>query len=76
MKGFFVCRPALGPTHLPVQWVPGALSPGVMWPGREVDHSPPCSAEVKKAWCLVKHRENFAFIGALTFCQFSVRRKA
>jgi hypothetical protein len=28
--------------------VPGALSPGVKRPGREVDHSPPTSAEVKK----------------------------
>jgi hypothetical protein len=22
------CRPALGPTQLPIQWEPGALSPG------------------------------------------------
>jgi hypothetical protein len=42
--------------------------------GREADHSPPSSAEVKNAWsypstpqyvftawCLVKHRDNFAF---------------
>jgi hypothetical protein len=36
-------RPALGPTQPPVQWVPGALSPG-----RDADHSPPSSAEVKK----------------------------
>jgi hypothetical protein len=28
----------------------GALSPGVMWPERETDHSPPASAEVKKMW--------------------------
>jgi hypothetical protein len=34
----------------PIQWVPWALSPGVKWPGREVDHSPPTSAEVKKMW--------------------------
>jgi hypothetical protein len=33
-----------------VQWVPGILSPGVKRPGREVDHSPPTSAEVKKMW--------------------------
>jgi len=25
--------PALGPTQLPVHWVPGALSPGVKWLG-------------------------------------------
>jgi hypothetical protein len=29
-----------------MQWVPGALSPGVKRPGREGDHSP-TSAEVK-----------------------------
>jgi hypothetical protein len=28
----------------------GALSPGVKRPGREADHSPPASAEVKKMW--------------------------
>jgi hypothetical protein len=33
-----------------VQWVLGALSPGLRRPGREVDHSPPTSAEVKKMW--------------------------
>jgi hypothetical protein len=35
-------RPALGPTQPPIQWVPGALSPGVKRPGREADHSPIC----------------------------------
>jgi hypothetical protein len=64
-----VSRPALGSTQPPSQWVPGALSLGIMRPGREADHSPPSSAEVKEcaelylhspirlqAWCLVKHR--------------------
>jgi hypothetical protein len=32
----------------PIQWVPWALSPGVKREGREADHSPPSSAEVKK----------------------------
>jgi hypothetical protein len=32
----------------PIQWVPGALSPGVKRQGREADHSPLPSAEVKK----------------------------
>jgi hypothetical protein len=40
-------RPALGPTKPPVQRAPGALSPEVKWPGREADHSPTSSAEVK-----------------------------
>jgi hypothetical protein len=68
-------RPALGSTQPPVQWVPGAFSPGVKRPGREAEHSPPTSAEVKKMWIytstphtvswrsvsLVKHRDNFTF---------------
>jgi hypothetical protein len=37
---------ALEPTQPPIQWVPGALSPGVMRPGCEADHLPPSSAEV------------------------------
>jgi hypothetical protein len=41
-------RPALGFTHPRIQLVPGALSPAVKQPGREADHSPPASAEVKK----------------------------
>jgi hypothetical protein len=66
-------RPALRFTQSLIQWVPGALYSGVKRPGREVDHSPPTSAEVKKMWVytstphtpswrsawLVKHRDNF-----------------
>jgi hypothetical protein len=37
--GFFLhttaFRPALGPTQPPIQWVRGALSLGVKWPGRK-----------------------------------------
>jgi hypothetical protein len=40
----------LGPTQPPVQWVPGALSPRLNRPGREVDQSPTTSAEMKKIW--------------------------
>jgi len=60
-------RPALGPTQPPIQWVTGVLSLGVKRPGREANHSPPSSAEIKnacgyistpqytfKAWCSVK----------------------
>jgi len=39
---------ALGPVRPPIQWVPGALSLAVKWPGREADHSPPSSVEVKE----------------------------
>jgi hypothetical protein len=68
-------RPGLGSTQPPIQWVLGALSPGVKRPGREADHSHPASAEDKKMWsihplphvfmalCLDKHRDNF---GALS----------
>jgi len=68
-------RPALGPTQPPIQWVRGALFLGVKRPGREADHSPPSSAEVKNAWSytstpqyvfmawyLVKQRDNCSFI--------------
>jgi hypothetical protein len=33
-------------TH--IQWVPGSLSLGVKRPGRDADHSPQSSAEVKE----------------------------
>jgi hypothetical protein len=53
-KNFFhlsmLSRPVVGPTQTSIQWVPGALSPWVKQPGREPDHSPPGSAEVKKMW--------------------------
>jgi hypothetical protein len=56
-----------------MQWVPGALSLGVQRPGREADHSPPFSANVKeweelylhslnkRSWrgAQLKHRDNF-----------------
>jgi hypothetical protein len=41
-------RTEMGPTQPPNQWVPGAISLGVKWPGHEADHSPPSSAEVKE----------------------------
>jgi hypothetical protein len=43
-------RPVLVPTQPPIQWVPGAISPGIKRPGREADHSPLTSAEVKEIW--------------------------
>jgi len=41
-------RTDLGSTQPPIQWVPGALSLGVKWPGCEGDHSSASSAEVKE----------------------------
>jgi hypothetical protein len=45
-------RPDLlwGSIQPPIQWVPGALSPGVKRQGREADHSLPTSAQIKKIW--------------------------
>jgi hypothetical protein len=44
---FTSSRPALGP---PIQWITGALSPGIKQPGREADYSPPPGADVRKTW--------------------------
>jgi len=67
-------RPVLGPTQPPIEWIPGCLSLGVKRPGHEADYTPPSSAKVKSVWhcsstlpfifmvwCLVEHRDNFAF---------------
>jgi hypothetical protein len=48
IKNFYVSissRPALGSAQPFIKWVPG-----VKRQGREADHSPPTSAEVKKMW--------------------------
>jgi hypothetical protein len=61
--------------QIPVQWETEALSPGLERLGREADHSPPSSAEVKNcgfilplphvsSWrgaSLIKHRDNFTY---------------
>jgi hypothetical protein len=41
-------RSALGQSQ-PIQWVPGALSPGAKLPGHDADHSHLSSAEVKNS---------------------------
>jgi hypothetical protein len=40
----------LGPTHFPIQWVPGPLLAGVNWPKIAADHSPPFKARFKGDW--------------------------
>jgi hypothetical protein len=45
--------PALGTTQPPIQWVHGSSFPWVKRPGREADHSPPISAEVKNTWICI-----------------------
>jgi hypothetical protein len=57
-----------------IHWLAEALFSWVKRSGREADHSPPSTAEVKNAWsytsipqyifmarCLVKHRDSFNF---------------
>jgi hypothetical protein len=53
-----VFRMTVGPTHPPIQWVPGALSLGVKRLGHEADHSPPSSAKVKEYLELYLHFPN------------------
>jgi hypothetical protein len=53
VKNFFfstLSEPALGSTQLSIQCISGALSLEVKRQGREADHSPLTSAEVKKTW--------------------------
>jgi hypothetical protein len=38
-KRYLVSRPTLRPIQPPLQWIPGAISPGVNRPGHEADHS-------------------------------------
>jgi len=45
-----VSRLTLEPAQPPIQWVPGTLSLEVKRPGREADHYPSYSAEVKNSW--------------------------
>jgi hypothetical protein len=60
-----VSRTALGPTQTPIQWILGALSLGVKRPGREADHSPPSSADVKECVNIYLHSPNtFSWHGA------------
>jgi hypothetical protein len=45
----------LGPTQPPIQWVLGALSPGVKQLGHEAGCSPPSGAEVKNGGAVPQH---------------------
>jgi hypothetical protein len=44
-----------------IQWISGAFSPGVKRQGREADHSPPSSAEVKKI-CICTSTPPYNFV--------------
>jgi len=39
-----------GPIRPPTHWALGVLHLAINWPGYEVDHSPPCSAETENEW--------------------------
>jgi hypothetical protein len=67
-------RTSSGAQQSCIQWVHGFHYLGVKWPGREVGHLPPSSAEVKNMWSytsaisyvfnvwyLIKNRDNFTF---------------
>ena len=43
-------RMVLGLTRPRVKWVPWDPSPGLRWPGLEVDHLYPSSVDVKNEW--------------------------
>jgi hypothetical protein len=62
---FIASRTALGLAQPPIQWITGALSPGVKLPGREDDHSAPTSAtppHVFMTWCFINEDwGNFTF---------------
>jgi hypothetical protein len=64
--------PVLGPTRHPSQCVPGALSLGVKRLGREADHSPPSTAEVKECVELYLHSPN---VPSLRGAQLKVQRQ-
>jgi hypothetical protein len=54
MMGFFSLPPHSGRlwdlSDLLSNWYRGAFIPGVKWPVRRTDYSPPSSAEVKNPW--------------------------
>jgi hypothetical protein len=51
-------RSTLKPTQSPVRGVREVISSGVERPGRETDHSPPCSSEVKNGEAVPPHSLN------------------
>jgi hypothetical protein len=57
-------RPGLGSTQPPIQWLPGALSPGMKRPEHEADHSTPSSAEVKNDGDIPPLVHGFSWRGA------------
>jgi hypothetical protein len=59
-----VFRPVLRPTQPLIQWVRGDLSPEVKLPGREAEHLPAYSAEVKNGGVIPPLRRTSSWPGA------------
>jgi hypothetical protein len=59
---FAASRPALWPTHPPSQLIPGILLPVLKGPGREADHSPPSSPEVKNGGAIPTYVPPYVFM--------------
>jgi len=72
----------LGLTQPPNQWIPESLSTETKRPGREADHSPPFSAEVKvelyfhspntPLWCGAQLKKRVGILPYLNFQVFLV----
>jgi hypothetical protein len=54
-------KPALVPTQLPIQWVPGALFKGVEVEVKKIWNYTSTPPYVLMAWCIVKHGNNLVF---------------
>jgi hypothetical protein len=65
-------RPALVPTHTSIQGVPGAFIPGVKRLGREGDHSPQSSAEVKNMWSYTSTPQYVLMVRGLVTLYFTI----
>jgi hypothetical protein len=63
--------PALGPSKPLIQWVPGAVSPGLMRQGRDADYSPPSSVEVKNGGDILLHGEGFKKLSPVITLHFT-----
>jgi len=59
-----VSKPALGPIQPLNQWISGSFSLEAKWPGREDDHSPPPTGEVKNAWSYTSTPHKSSYLGA------------
>ena len=64
----------LGPTQLPTQRIPG-ISPGVKRPGRDADHPPSSSAEVKGMYVTKKQLDVHFFLINLVQLYYPLRQR-